>query len=142
VNLARAYRDTLAELLHVIRADTPTHSALRDRLVVITLTTVALDLVCAVLALLLERHVPNTDISSFGSALFWTTTQLLTVSSQIQNPLSVGGRLLDVLMEVYAITVVATLAGVMGAFLVRRAREAEQAAGRDPDRGPGRTAQG
>src|SRR5450759_1900401 len=37
----------------------------------------------------------------------WTTTQLLTVSSQIKDPITVGGRILDVFMETYAITVIA-----------------------------------
>ena len=56
---------------------------------------------------LLERHSRQTEITTFGSAVFWTTTQLLTVSSQIKNPISVGGRVLDVFMEIYAITVIA-----------------------------------
>jgi hypothetical protein len=37
------------------------------------------------------------------------------VSSQIKNPISVGGRVLDVFMEIYAITVIAALAGASGA---------------------------
>jgi hypothetical protein len=44
----------------------------------------------------LERHSHKTVIKTFGSAAFWTTTQLLTVSSQI----TVGGRILDVFMEI------------------------------------------
>jgi hypothetical protein len=114
------------ELQHVVRADTPTHGALRDRVVAIALITVVLDLLCAVAALLFEQHVKPTQIDSYGSALFWTTTQMLTVSSQIQNPLSVGGRILDVAMEAYAMTVVATLAGSVGAFFIRRAHDSDK----------------
>ena len=94
----------------------------------IVLATVGVDLVCAVLALLFERHEKQTEITSFGSAIFWTSTQLLTVSSQIKNPISSAGRVLDVGMEVYAISVVASLAGAMGAFMVRRGHELEQEA--------------
>ena len=72
---------------------------------------------------LLERHSRQTEITTFGSAVFWTTTQLLTVSSQIKNPISVGGRLLDVFMEIYAISVIATLAGAFGSFLQKRGQE-------------------
>jgi hypothetical protein len=54
--------------------------------------TVGVDLLCAVAAFLLERHSQQTEIKTFGSAAFWTTTQLLTVSSQIKNPISAGGR--------------------------------------------------
>lgn len=82
---------------------------------------------CAVLAFVFEHHGKQTQILSFGSALFWTSTQLLTVSSSVQNPVSTLGRLLDVAMEVYAITVVASLAGAMGAFMVKRGAELERA---------------
>ena len=54
-------------------------------------------------------------------------TQLLTVSSQLRNPLTTGGRVLDVFMEVYAITVIATLAGAMGSFLQKRGEEIDAA---------------
>jgi hypothetical protein len=123
VYLARVIRAARDEVRWVLRAQTPTHGRLRDTLAVIVVTTVGVDLVCAVLAFIFERHVRATQIHTYGSALFWTSTQLLTVSSQLPNPFSVGGRILDVAMEAYAITVVATLAGSMGTFFVRRARE-------------------
>src|SRR6266576_807389 len=99
------------ELRAVVRGVTPTHQNLRDRIVAIAAATLVVDLLCAVLAFMAERHVKDTEIHTFGSAIFWTTTQLLTVSSQLRNPLSAGGRVLDVFMEAYAISVVATLAG-------------------------------
>lgn len=123
--MARVIRAARHEVRSVFRADTPTHGRLRDALMVIVVTTVGVDLVSGVLAFMFERHVHATQIHTFGSALFWTSTQLLTVSSQIPNPFSVGGRILDVAMEAYAITVVATLAGSIGSFLVRRAREVD-----------------
>jgi hypothetical protein len=126
--LADAMRSAGREISAIARGGSPTHAKLRDRLTVMLIVTVAIDLICAVLALIFERHVPNTQIQSFGSAFFWTSTQLLTVSSQIQNPMSVGGRILDIAMEAYAITIVATLAGAFGSFMVRRAHELEAAA--------------
>ena len=59
--------------------------------------------------------------------MFWTTTQLLTVSSSIQNPISFLGRVLDIVMEIYAITVIGTLAGALGAFLIKRGEELDAA---------------
>jgi hypothetical protein len=91
--------------------------------VTIVVATVGIDLVCAIAAFLLERHSQQTEINTFGSPTFWTTTQMLTVSSQIKNSISVGGRLLDVFMEIYAISVVATLAGAFGSFLQKRGQE-------------------
>jgi hypothetical protein len=105
------------------RAATATHRRLRDELVAIIVVTVGVDLLCAIAAFVLERHSQQTDIKTFGSAAFWTTTQMLTVSSQIKNPISVGGRILDVFMEIYAITVIATLAGALGSFLQKRGQE-------------------
>lgn len=89
----------------------------------IIVATVGIDLFCAIMAFLLERHSQQTEIKTFGSAVFWTTTQLLTVSSQIKNPISAGGRILDIFMEIYAITVIATLAGAIGSFLQKRGQE-------------------
>jgi hypothetical protein len=83
-------------------------------------------LICATLAFLQERHSQETEIKTFGSALFWTTTQLLTVSSQIKNPISADGRVLDVFMEIWAVTVIATLAGALGSFLQRRGQEIDE----------------
>ena len=111
------------EVRDVLRAATPTHRRLRDHFVAIIVATVGVDLFCAIVGFLLERHSQQTEIKTFGSAAFWTTTQLLTVSSQIKNPVSVGGRILDVFMEIYAITVIATLAGAIGSFLQKRGEE-------------------
>jgi hypothetical protein len=117
-----------AEIRDVVRARTPTHGRLRDRLLAIAVVTVGVDLTCAVLAFAFEQHQRQTQIKSFGSALFWTTTQLLTVSSSIQNPISFPARVLDVVMEAYAITVIGSLAGALGAFLVKRGEELDAAA--------------
>src|SRR5664279_1140436 len=119
----RVLGSAAGEFRDVLRAATATHRRLRDHLVTIILATVGIDLVCAIVAFLLERHSQQTEIKTFGSAAFWTTTQLLTVSSQIKNPISVGGRLLDVFMEIYAISVIATLAGAFGSFLQKRGQE-------------------
>jgi hypothetical protein len=128
VYLVRVSSELAGEVRDVLRAGTPTHGRLRDRLVAIAVATIGFDLVCAVLAFLFEHHQKQTQIESFGSALFWTSTQLLTVSSSIQNPISFPGRVLDVVMEIYAITVIATLAGALGAFLIKRGEELDAAA--------------
>jgi hypothetical protein len=121
--MRRASREAYA----VLRASTETHRRLRDRILAVLIATVGIDLICAVIAYFAEHHTKGTDIKSFGSALFWTSTQLLTVSSSIKNPLSTSGRVLDVVMEFYAITVVATLAGSFGAFFQKRGIELDRA---------------
>lgn len=125
--LSRTLQAASAEVRDVLRARTATHARLRDTLVVVATATIGVDLISAALAFIFEHGAKQTQITSFGSALFWTSTQLLTVSSSVRNPISTGAQILDVGMETYAITVVATLAGSMGAFFVKRAHEAEHA---------------
>jgi hypothetical protein len=115
-----------------VRGDTPTHDHLRSRLIFIIVATVALDVVASVLIFSFERHADGTEITTFGDSLFWTSTQLLTVSSQLPNPISTPARILDVFLQAYAISVVAMLAGSFGAFFHRRGIE------RDPTEIPTR----
>lgn len=113
------------ELYHVGKGSTITHRRLRERLTVIAVATVGVDLICAVLVLFMERNAHETQIKTFGSALFWTSTQLLTVSSNLGNPISTGGRILDIFMELWAITVIAALTGAVASFLNKRAEEVD-----------------
>lgn len=121
--VARPFRTALDELRMVVRGGTASHQHLRMRLGLLLVTTIALDLVASVAILLLERHQPHTGITSYGDSLFWTSTQLLTVSSQLPNPLSIGARVIDVFLQAWAISVVAMLAGSFGAFFHRRGME-------------------
>ena len=113
----------LREIRDVMRGRTPTHLHLRSRIAFVVGATVAVDAIASVLILLFERHASHTEITNLGDAVFWTTTQLLTVSSQLANPISAPARVLDVLLQAYAISVVAVLAGSFGAFFHRRGIE-------------------
>ena len=110
-------------MLHIARAATPTHQHLRSRLLFLFVATVALDAVASVLILVFERHSTGTQITNLGDSLFWTSTQLLTVSSQLPNPISTPARVLDVFLQAYAISAVAILAGSFSAFFHRRSME-------------------
>lgn len=110
-------------MLEVARGATPTHQHLRGRLAFIVVATVVLDAVASVLVFAFERHAHGTEITTLGDSFFWTSTQLLTVSSQLPNPISTPARVLDVFLQAYAISVVAMLAGSFGAFFHRRGIE-------------------
>ena len=114
--------------MRVFRGETPTHTHLRDRVIAIVTITLIVDLIASVAILFLERDAPNTEITNFGDSIFWVSTQLLTVSSQLHNPITTGARLIDILLEAISISVVATLAGSFAAFFHRRGRERDQAA--------------
>jgi hypothetical protein len=109
----------------VARGRSATHLHLRERLVAILIATVVVDAIGTVLVFLFERHAQGTSITNIGDSVFWTTTQLLTVSSQLPNPISTGGRIVDVFLQFWAISVVAALAGSFGAFFNRRSLERE-----------------
>jgi hypothetical protein len=110
-------------VLKVARAATPTHEHLRSRLLVVLAVTVVVDAIASVLILTFERNATGTGITTLGDSVFWTSTQLLTVSSQLPNPISTPGRVLDVFLQAYAISVVAVLAGSFSAFFHRRSAE-------------------
>ena len=121
----RLLADLARGVRSVARAETVTHEHLRDRLLTAAVATLMVDASATVAVYLLERHTPHTDIGTIGSAAFWTTTQLLTVSSSLKNPISDAARLIDVVLEIYAITVVAAIAGSFAAFFHRRSIETD-----------------
>jgi heme A synthase len=93
------------------------HHRLVARLLLILVATLALDAICTVLIYFAERNADKTEITDWRDALFFTTVQLLTVSSQIKNPLTGWGRIVDVVLEIWAVLIVAGSAGAFAAFL-------------------------
>ena len=92
------------------------HRRLMGRLGLVVLATLVVDALGTVAVYFAERHAHGTQITSLGDALFFSTVQLLTVSSQIQNPFTPWGRVVDVVLEVWAVLVVAGSAGAIAAF--------------------------
>jgi hypothetical protein len=111
------------EMRGVARGKTATHLHLRERLVAIVGATFVVDLLASVAIYFFERDADGTKINNFGDSLFWVSTQLLTVSSQLPNPISTPARILDIFLQFWAISVVAALAGSLGAFFNRRSLE-------------------
>ena len=96
------------------------HRRLLARLAIVVSATAIVDACATVAIYFFERHAgagaQGPKIHSFGDSLFFTTVQLLTVSSQLPNPFTVGGRIVDVLLELWAVIVVAGSAGAIAAF--------------------------
>jgi hypothetical protein len=92
------------------------HRQLVGRLVAILLLTLIVDAIGSVLVYFAERHAPLTAIHNFGDALFFTTVQLLTISSQMPNPFTPFGRIVDIGLEVWGVLVVAGSAGAIASF--------------------------
>jgi hypothetical protein len=83
------------------------------RLIVLAIATVVIDLLVAFAFYLLERGTAGTEITSYGDALFWTSSQITTVSSSLRNPITTGGRILAVATDFLAIAIVSVLFGTI-----------------------------
>ena len=92
------------------------HRRLLGRLGLVLVLTVIIDVIGAVAMFMLERHSAGSQVRTIGQALFFSTVQLLTISSQLKNPLTAAGRIVDVGLEVWAIVVVASIGGSFAAF--------------------------
>jgi Ion channel len=108
--------ELLKDELRRLRTFEERHRRLLARLALILVATLVVDLGGAVAIFLLERHGTDTEVHSFGDAFFFSTVQLLTVSSQLRNPLTPAGKVVDVFLEVWAVIVVAGSAGAIASF--------------------------
>jgi hypothetical protein len=116
-------RHTTAEIRMVLRGESHTHRILRSRLTFLLGVTLLLDAVGTILMYLFEHAHRGSGFDDLGGALVWVSAQLTTVSSQMPNPVTTPGRALDIVLEIWAISVVATLAASLAAFF--RARHVE-----------------
>jgi hypothetical protein len=113
-----------SEVRMVVRGESRTHRFLRARLTFLVAATLLVDAVATAAMYLLEHADPASGFDDVGGALFWVSAQLTTVSSQMPNPVTTPGRVIDILLSVWAITVAATLAASLAAFF--RARHVEE----------------
>jgi hypothetical protein len=105
--------------LHRLGTFEERHRRLLARLAIVVCATAVIDLAGAVAMYFVERHATGTEVKSFADAFFFTTVQLLTVSSQLRNPVTGWGRVVDVGLELWAVVVVAGSAGAVAAFFQR-----------------------
>jgi hypothetical protein len=92
------------------------HERLVARLSVLILATVVVDLVATVANYYLERHGKQTDVKTLFDSFFYTSVQLVTVSSSLRNPVTVGGKVIDIFLELWGVLAIAGSAGAMASF--------------------------
>ena len=95
------------------------HRRLLARILLALGLTAIVDVAGAILIWALERHANGSEIHGIGNAFFFSTVQLLTVSSQIKNPVTAAGKAVDVGLEIWALFVVTAVAGSFAAFFAR-----------------------
>ena len=120
------WRHMKSEARMVARAESQTHAILRSRLMFLLLATISLDIVATAIMFLLEHDDRRSGFRTVGGALFWTSAQLTTVSSQLPNPVTGVGKVVDLGLEVWSISVVATLAASLASFFTIRHHERTQ----------------
>ena len=113
-------RDLGMEIGRVAGAATHEHRKLRQRLASALVATFVFDLIGTALMYWLEHGKHDSEITSPFKGFFWVTTQLLTVSSQMKNPVTTGGRIVDIFLEIWALFVVTSVAGSFAAFLQKK----------------------
>lgn len=111
----------------VLRGASHTHRLLRSRLMVLGVSTLLLDALATLLMYEFEHAQRDSGFHGVGGALFWVSAQLTTVSSQMPNPVTTPGRIIDVVVEVWAVSVVATLAASLASFFLTRHAEVASA---------------
>ena len=92
------------------------HRRLLARLLIALGLTVAVAAMGSVLIYLFEKGKKGGDVHGFGDAVFFTLVQLLTVSSSFKNPVTTAGKVVDVVLEAWAIFVVTAVGGSFASF--------------------------
>jgi hypothetical protein len=111
-----------ARLLLSRRPPAP-HHALRRRLSEALVIVAVVDVIGTALMWLFEDDVARSAIHNPWDAFFFSTVQLLTVSSQMPNPVTTGGRIVDIALELTALCLVSGIAGVFASFFLNLGRE-------------------
>jgi hypothetical protein len=110
------------EVMAVAQAQNSPHTHLRRRLLTIFLATAFIAVISTLVVYFGERHAKGTEIHNLFDAFLFATSQLLTASS-VASPKTNFGKVLELFFDIWAITVVATLAGSFGAFFHARSKQ-------------------
>jgi hypothetical protein len=92
------------------------HRRLLARVIIAIAFSLVVDFVGALLMWSYESGLKGSSIHGFGDALFFSTAQIVTVSSSYANPLTNAGQIVDVVLELWAIFVLTAVAGSFASF--------------------------
>lgn len=92
------------------------HRRLFARLMLAVLLTGIVFVVGTVLIWTFETGKKGGQIHGLGDAAFFTAVQLFTVSSSLTNPVTSAGKIIDLVLEAWAMFVVTAVAGSFATF--------------------------
>src|SRR4029078_9439121 len=104
-------------LLRALRQPRSANELLAARVIVLFAFTIVVDFLVAYVFYRLERGAPGTEITTFGDSLFWTSSQITTVSSSLRTPITPGGRVLAVVTDFIAVATVSLLFGSIAQYI-------------------------
>lgn len=99
--------------LRALREPRSANELVVARVTVLAMVTAILVLFGAYVFYGLERSAPGSEVTTYGDALFWTSSQITTVSSSLANPISTGGRIFAVLTDLVSVAMVSLLFGTI-----------------------------
>ena len=99
------------------------HHVLRRRILEALALVAVVDAIGTVLMWIFEDDAGRGAIHNLWDAFFFTTVQLLTVSSQMPNPVTTGGRIVDIVLELTALFLVTGIAGAFASFFLNVGKE-------------------
>jgi voltage-gated potassium channel len=94
------------------------HRRLLARIIIAFCLSTVVDFVCAALMWSFESGLKGSEIHGFGDALFFSTAQILTVSSSLTNPVTHAGQIVDIALEFWSVFVVTVVAGSFASFFL------------------------
>jgi voltage-gated potassium channel len=102
--------------------------AIRGRVVVYTACSVVLLVYVASLAILdTERYEPDSKITTFGDALWWSVTTITTVGYGDLSPVTGIGRIIAVTLMIGGISLVGVVTATLASWIVQRVAEEDTA---------------
>jgi voltage-gated potassium channel len=102
--------------------------AIRGRVAMYTVGGSILLIYVASLAVLdAERHAPDSQITSFGNALWWAMTTVTTVGYGDLAPVTTTGRIVAALLMVGGISLLGVVTATLASWIVQRVAEEDTA---------------
>ncbi len=101
--------------------------SLHGRIAVYVSGATVLLVFCASLAVLdAERGRPNSNIETFGGALWWSVTTVSTVGYGDRYPVTNDGRLVAVMLMIGGVALLGTVTASLASWLISRVKQAEE----------------
>ncbi|MCV7376441.1 two pore domain potassium channel family protein [Mycolicibacterium arabiense] len=117
---------TLAVVVNVLQR--AIGRTVRGRVIVYTAFGAAVIVYGGALAMLdVERYAPDSKITDFGTALWWSFTTVTTVGYGDTYPTSGGGRLVAVALMVAGVSLLGVVTATLASWIVERVAEEDSA---------------